>query len=147
MPLDYDLGEAANVLAQGCQCGAVFEDLGESATVGVGETVGSGGQPPGDLPGGWRRRWCRPRPERSTQWCRKPADGLGVASVTTLGDLCGQAGGVGASRGEAVMQVGFVFAEQGGSCRPGGGQQFVEAMGTGEAADGLAVEVQFPADR
>lgn len=64
-----------------------------------------------------------------------------------FGDLRGQAGGIGAPRGEAFTQVGSVFAEQGGSCRPGGGQQFVDVIGTGEAADGLAVEAQFPADR
>lgn len=81
------------------------------------------------------------------KWCQEPADGFDAAPVATLRDLRGQAGGIGASRGEAFTQVGFVFAEQGGSCHPGGGQQFVDVMGAGEAADGLAVEAQFPADR
>ena len=80
------------MLAQDSQRRAAFEDVGKAATVGVGETVGSAGQPPGDLPDGRCRRWRRPRPVRSTQWRQEPADGLGAASVATFGDLRGQAG-------------------------------------------------------
>ena len=98
--LDHDLGEAAHVLAQGGQCGAAFENVGEPATVGLGETVGSGDQPPGDLPDGRRVRWCRPRPVFGAQRLQEPADGLGAASVAAFGDFRSEAGGVGAPGGE-----------------------------------------------